>query len=292
MTPTSPVSAIITACNRREKTLQTLKRIYECRPQPSEVLVHVDGGNRALATELGACFPSARILVSQEHLGPGGGRNLLISESCHELVASFDDDSYPLDGDFFSRVVRVSEDAPQAAILAATVIEPSSRTTREGPLIRSASFVGCGCIYRRRVFLSTAGYVPLPLAYGMEELDLAMRLHAMNQMIVHSPDLRVYHDTDLRHRFASPINAAVTTNAALLVYLRYPIILWPLGMVQMVGTIIDLIMQKRFGGVCSGIMNIPSECARQRAHRKPLTAASILSYLALRRRCDRENVAP
>jgi hypothetical protein len=126
----------------------------------------------------------------------------------------------------------------------------------------------------------------------MEEVDLAMRLHAMKQVIVHSPDLRVYHDTDLRHRFSSPVNAAVITNAGLLVFLRYPIILWPLGLVQMVSTIFDLAKQKRFDGVCSGIMNLPCACASWRAHRKPLSAASILSYLALRRRCARENVAP
>jgi GT2 family glycosyltransferase len=291
MTP-SPVSAIVTAFSRVEKTQQTLTNIYQCRPQPSEVIVHVDGGNDAFANDLRAHFPSARVLVSQGHVGPGGGRNLLISESSQELVASFDDDSHPLDTDFFSRVTRVSNEFPHAAMFAAAVMEPSSGEMKEARPSRTATFVGCGCVYRRSIFQMTSGYVPLALAYGMEEVDLSMQLHAMNQVILKCPELRVYHDTSMAHRFRSEVNAAVVINAALLVFLRYPITLWPLGMVQVARSILDLMKQKRFAGIWSGIMRVPGECAHRRQYRKTLSTSATLSYLLFRRHCSREEIAP
>ena len=36
-----------------------------------------------------------------------------------------------------------------------------------------ADFSGGGCAYRKTRYLEIGGYVPIPTAYGMEEVDLA-----------------------------------------------------------------------------------------------------------------------
>jgi GT2 family glycosyltransferase len=290
---TVDVTAIMPAHVRVQETLNSLARIHACHPAPAEILVYVDGANEALIGQIKKAFPEVTILASTGILGPGGARNHLLRAASHELIASFDDDSHPVDGDFFAILLKEFEHHPRAAMFAANVHERSRPEDASLTAVRrTASFVGCGCAYRRSTFLETSGYVPLPLAYGMEEVDLAMRLHSMDKVILQSPNLRVYHDTSLANRDASEVNAAVTSNAALLVFLRYPVVLWPLGILQMARTILDLVKQKRVSGIWSGIMNIPRVCADHRGHRKPLSTGATLSYLKLRRRCARENIAP
>ena len=65
---------------------------------------------------------------------------------------------------------------------------------RSGPRISQAG----ACVYRRSAFLEAGGYVPLPVAYGMEEVDLALRLHSRGGKILTTPWLRVFHNTDLK----------------------------------------------------------------------------------------------
>ncbi len=57
--------------------------------------------------------------------GPGGGRNLLIGEAKSPLIASFDDDSWPVDADFFSLAEIVFASHPEAAILDGQVVIPA-----------------------------------------------------------------------------------------------------------------------------------------------------------------------
>ena len=104
---TSRIAAIVTAYERTEQTLATLRVIHNCEPRPAEVLVHVDGNQGCCAEAIRAAFPEVRVLVSGKRIGPGGGRNKLMAAATSELVASFDDDSYPIDSDYFARAVRL-----------------------------------------------------------------------------------------------------------------------------------------------------------------------------------------
>ena len=90
---TSGISAIITAYERIDQTLDTLRVIQSCVPKPDEVLVHVDANHVECEKAIRNVFPDVRVLRSAEHVGPGGGRNNLIDAAKFEFVASFDDDS-------------------------------------------------------------------------------------------------------------------------------------------------------------------------------------------------------
>jgi GT2 family glycosyltransferase len=206
-------------------------------------------------------------------------------------VASFDDDSYPVNPDYFALVASEFEKYPHAAVLGAVVRDIYFPEGPPAPVThRSAGFVGCGCVYRRSAFLSTSGFVPLKLAYGMEEVDLSMRLYAGGDIILQSSRLVVQHDTDMTHRFTSSVNAAVTSNAALLIFLRYPVALWPMGLVQFCKIVVGLIREGRSDGILSGIFNIPSHLYRHRQYRKTLTFRELTSFISLRRRYAREMV--
>jgi GT2 family glycosyltransferase len=303
---TVPIAAIVTAYERPKMTVRTIRRLQDCCPAPAEILVHVDGNQPALAEQIGKTFPNVAVLSSTERIGPGGGRNRLLGAAKQELVASFDDDSYPADMDFFQRAVNAAAANPDAAVLTATLLDGSGDTeTIPSRTENVATFAGGACIYRRSIFLETAGYVPLPLAYGMEEVDLSLRLYAIGRRIVHVSELRVVHDVaplksvrrvafhglrprlvtakDPGHRDTREIAAGTVANLALLPFLRYPVTLWPYGMAQCLHKVVELMCNGRTREALAGLSSIPAHLWRHRQLRAPLTAEQVRSYLRMRR---------
>lgn len=279
-----PITAIVTAYQRIEQTLVTIEKLRDCAPPPAEILVHVDGNQRVSEEAIRKAHPDISIILSEESVGPGGGRNKLIAAAQYSLVASFDDDSYPIDKDYFGRLIQLFDHFPEASVLYAGVYhrgETIEEASEEAQWV--SDFVGCGCAYRREAFLATSGYVPLPVAYGMEEVDLALRLHAQGGKVLRTNWLRVFHDTDLRHHASSAVTAGSIANLALLAYLRYPPSLWFIGMGQLFNRVFWLLKVGRWQGILSGIFFIPSHLFKHRSYRALLPARIIRSYLDLRR---------
>ena len=282
-TTPSEISAIVTAYERVDQTLTTLSQLKACSPPPAEILVHVDRGERTCAEAIRRAFPEVKLLVSDTCFGPGGGRNKLIAAAKNELVASFDDDSYPLDTDYFARVLAISRKRPDAAIIGGAVyhrdeeIRPDSRAA-----CWVSDFSGGACTYRRSMFLTTAGYVPLAVAYGMEEVDLSIRLHAQGARILRSPWLRLFHDTDLKRHDNPAVTAGSIANMALLTYLRYPPSVWHLGLGQCLNRIVWLLRNGRHRGILSGLGMIPGHLRKNRSFRQTIARNSLKSYLKLR----------
>lgn len=285
MEPPSPVSAIVTAFRRPDTTIATIRHLQRCRPLPAEILVHVDDNQQELASRLRQEFPDIQVLESESRLGPGGARNLLLKAANENLVASFDDDSHPADADYFQRVMDAFTAWPDAAVITATLLDGTHPVpSTEEAATRVATFAGGGCVYRRTVFFTTTGYVPLPVAYGMEEMDLALRLHAMGRTIVHDPNLRVVHEIEMENRESDVASAAAVSNLALLAFLRYPVIFWPLGVLQCLRKALELVLHGRWKGAVAGLWSIPSHVWQHRRHRSALACSAILSHIRLRRR--------
>ena len=281
---TAGVTAIVTAYQRLGEVLNTLRILHECDPSPAELLVHVDGGEHAFAEKIRAAFPYIRLIVSNERVGPGGGRNKLIGAAGYPIVASFDDDSYPLDRDFFARLEQLFVEYPEASIIDSHVyhlnqaIEPDADRSQW-----VADFSGGGCAYRRARFLETGGYVALTTAYGMEEVDVGLRLHALGGRVLRSRRLRVFHNTDLSHHADPAITSASIVNLALLAYLRYPVSMWAVAVAQCANRVQWLFRHGRRRGLWRGLRSIPAAIAEHRRERDPLPRRAVRSFLALRR---------
>lgn len=280
----TPVSAIVTAYQRVDRTLQTLRALEAAAPPPAEILVHVDANEAACAEAIRRAHPAARIIVSETAVGPGGGRNKLIAAATHPIVASFDDDSQPIDADYFARVAEVLDRIPAASVVGAHVYH---RCQAVLPDVRTAAWVadfsGGACAYRRDHFLESGGYVPLASAYGMEEVDLALRMHARGRRVLQTPWLRVFHDTDLAHHAEPAVTAASISNIALLTYLRYPVALWIVGAGQCLNRIWWLLGHGRRHGVLQGLRGVPALLRRHAQARQLVPPSAVLSYLRLRR---------
>lgn len=278
------ISAIVTAYERVDQTLNTLRILESCDPKPDEILVHVDGNQRECANAIAIAFPQIRMLVSSDRVGPGGGRNELIAAASHEFVASFDDDSYPIDSDYFARVRQLFDRFPDASIICASLYHAGEAISLDERKAQwTADFSGGACVFRRDAFLEAGGYVPLPVAYGMEETDLALRLHARGGRILSSSWLRVFHDTDLKRHAEPHVTAGSIANLALLAYLRYPVALWSIGAWQCTNRVLWLLRHGRYQGIARGLTMIPGHLRAHRHFRLTVSSRSVRSYLALRR---------
>lgn len=278
------ISAIVTACDRVDQTLATLHVIESCVPAPDEVLVHVDANQVECESAVREAFPNVRVLRSTDQVGPGGGRNKLMNAAQSDFVASFDDDSYPIDSDYFARALTLFEKFPEASVVCAALYHTGESIGLDEQRARwTADFLGGACVYRRSAFLEAGGYVPLPVAYGMEEVDLALRVHSRGGKILTSQWLRVFHNSDLRHHADPRVTAGSIANLALLAYLRYPVSLWGIAVGQCANRLLWLLRHGRRRGILKGLTMIPAHLRANRQYRLPVSKKALRSYLALRR---------
>jgi len=279
-TDVCPISVIVPACRRLEKLLATLQRIRDCRPAPAELLVHVDGGDETIVAAVRAWDQSIQILTSAGSLGPGGSRNRLIAAARHELVANFDDDSFPAQPDYFARVMQLAERFPEAAMFSAA---SHAKEWQSLQFQRIALPSGCGCVFRKSWFERIQGFVPLPVAYNMEEVDIGLQLHAIGGSIVHDPLLRVVHDRVLSQEVDATTNAQVLANTALFPFLRFPAWLWPVGAWSVLNRMALLVCWGWTTGLLDGLRMIPDYLQRHKQYRREVTSPSLLSWLLLKR---------
>lgn len=264
--------------------MSTLERILGCEPPPDEVLVHVDAGDDETMPMLEREFGGrVKWLVASETRGPGGGRNALAAIADGDLLVSLDDDSWPIDPDFFMRVLDLSSDHPQVAAFAAVIKLPADNAG--GHRIRPGMvgcFENCGVVIRTSAFLATTCYLPLRYAYGMEEADVALQLIDRGWSIRRSPEIRVFHDSELAHHASAEINAAHITNIGLLGFLRYPAPWLPLALFQVANRLRYSIITGRYAGIGSGLWEIPWTCWKFRSRRQPVKSATIRKMLSIR----------
>ncbi len=279
----APITVGIPTFGRGDRVVQCLERVLACSPPPGEVVVHIDGEAGALPQELVARFPEVRVLTAEGRVGPGGGRGRCVSAARFPYFVSFDDDSWPIDRDFFAAIEERFLGNAQVACLAATIFhrgQPEPERNKGSQLV--AEYVGCGYGLRVDIYRTLVGHVDRKVPYGFEERDLSLQLHGAGWHILRCGDLRVFHDTSLSHHASSEITSGTIQNAALLAWIRYPIRLWPYGALQFANTICFLLSQRRFAGVAAGIFGAPGEIWRHRHQRRPVSAAASRRYFRLR----------
>lgn len=278
---TLPITVALPSTGRRPCLWATVEKILACEPLPAQVLVHLDAPPPGVRQALQEKFPTVEVLTSTSNVGPGGGRARLIESAAHALVASFDDDSYPDTSDYFARAWETAQRFPEAAVISAA----SSELERKTPgFMRIAVYSGCGCVFRRSWMLKAPGFVPLPIAYGMEEADVSLQLHAMDGVIVHDPHLHVRHDHPPgESRDVGRWNAAILANTMLLPWLRYPFWLLPAGLAQVINRVVWMIRHGHADGLLRGLGMMPIYLWRHRRFRKVLPAEKVGSWFRLRR---------
>jgi GT2 family glycosyltransferase len=285
MLSTVRISVIIPTWRRASQLKTTLQRVLACSPLPDEIWVHVDARDDESLNMLENEFQgSVKWVVAEKTMGPGGGRSKLARLASGDLLVSFDDDSWPKDSRFFLSAIELAVSFPNVGVFACNIILRGQESA-PCPLVSGeiGSFENCGCVIRSSAFRQTRGFVPLRYGYGMEEIDVALQLLNNGWTIRYSPELTVFHDTCLEHHPSPGLNAAHITNTALFAFLRYPLPLWPLGILQVFNRVRYALTVARFSGIATGLMLIPRTCWLYRQHRGPIRARAIFRARKLRR---------
>jgi len=279
------ISVIIPTWRRVEKMRLCFDAIYSCLPQPCEVLVHIDAGDDETERYLSQNkWGKIRWFKSKTTQGPGGGRNLLVRQAKTPYLCSLDDDSWPMENDFFERAVFLMDEHSSAAVITLNEVRPGQSPIEwNGTIRKVTSFQGCACLMRRQAFEQINGYVPLRYAYGMEEADVSLQLMDAGWDILKYDGLHVYHDTTLEHQAGPAINSAHIANIALLAFLRYPVIWWPIGFLQILNRVRYAVKVARYRGIMSGLCNIPITCWKYRRYRKTVKASTLRARKELSR---------
>lgn len=226
--PPLPISVAIPSYRGEDRLRNVIEHLAKCVPGPAEILIHCDGGWKPAPSLFKQSLIPVILLHSDKQIGPGGGRDACIRAASNDLVASFDDDSWPLDVEYFTQAKTIMDAMPQAAILSPEVyLKEKPILPKRNELSTAKYYQGSASIHRRSHYLTVRGFVPVPSAYGVEETDLSLQTHAAGFQILESPWLRAWHDRPLADHAHQTI--PWIKNEVLLAYLRYPLIAQPWG---------------------------------------------------------------
>lgn len=282
MTRTSiPISVAVPACRRFAQLRVTLERLHACLPPPAEILVHLDGNDTGLRALVAREFPDVRLLHSNSLVGPGGARNRLMQEARYPWVAHFDDDSFPQDADYFARAWQLISKLPDTAVFCASIL-PHESPDPQG-LWQQAFYPGCGHLMNRDWFRRTRGYLPVPIAYNLEEVDVSLQLHELGGLCLHSGELRVFHDHPVPLRETEDTQVAMMINTVLFPLVRYPLPLLPQAGGSMLRRLLRLALKGEWRVIGRSLWALPSALYHYLPLRAPVRASTACSWLLLRR---------
>jgi hypothetical protein len=169
---------------------------------------------------------------------------------------------------------------PQAAILSPEVyLKEKPIQPQRCELSTAKYYQGSASIHRRSHYLAVRGFVPVPLAYGVEETDLSLQTHAAGFQILESPWLRAWHDrplSDNAHQLIPWIK-----NEVLLAYLRYPLIAQPGGWWRAWRHWWRNRSVLKVSGLFRLVRDIFAHCLQYQHYKFPYSLAQILRHLRL-----------
>ena len=213
--PGLSVSLIIPTRNRPAelgRTLERCGRLESGALGPAAEAFVVDNASKppaSVPTRLANGVPVRPLRLG--HNAAAAARNAAAAAAGGDWLVMLDDDSAPLPS---TRFVEVLQGLPSdvAAVGGDIALAGGGREAGGGPEI----VVGCGCAFRRDVFLAVGGYDP-SFEFYAEEADLCVRLLAAGYRVVHDQRLRFLHEKTVTGRdFGGILRRLVRNNRWLL----------------------------------------------------------------------------
>ena len=188
---------MITTRNRCEELQRTLEKLFDLQPPADEVIICADGCTDGTPAMVRQQFPSCILLENEFARGSVFSRDRLLRAASGDIVASFDDDSYPLEKDFFARVEQLFAEHDDAAVISFPEVRDeeeaahANKTASSPPHLVSA-YANCAAAVRRDVYLRSQGF-PFFFTHMYEEPDYALQCYSLGYVVRFEPSLRVRH---------------------------------------------------------------------------------------------------
>jgi len=229
------VSVVIICYNRKKELEECIFSILRQSVLPFEIIV-VDN-NSSDGTDqlfLQGAFKDLSFIIYEKletNLGVAGGRNHAIRRASGDILLFLDDDA-EISGDFaIQNVVARFAARPDVGVVAFKIINFFSRTItkNEFPHIKlnnidtefeTSYYVGAGHAIRSVVF-DVCGYYPEHFFYGLEELDLSVRIIDREFKILYDPAISIFHKKSTSGRLPNHQALSYTFRNRLLISHKY-----------------------------------------------------------------------
>jgi len=190
-------AVMITTRNRREELRRTLSNVHQLQPQPNEILICADGCTDNTQEMVRSEFPHCILIENEQARGSVFSRDRLIRLAKSDIVMSLDDDSYPIDHDFFARLKELFAQYSQAAVISfadirnnAVFAHPTKSPSSPGHLV--SAYANCAAAMRRDVYLRSQGF-PIFFDHMYEEPDFALQCYALGYQVWFRPSVGIRH---------------------------------------------------------------------------------------------------
>jgi GT2 family glycosyltransferase len=191
-------------------------------------LVTADGCDDDTAEMVRIQFPVIRLFVNSQSQGSVSSRDQMLRAATGELVMSLDDDSYPLDTDFFARLNCIFEAHPKAAVITFPELRDGGKFVTRSRTPDAAghyvsAYANCAAAMRRVVYLQRPGF-PQFFEHMYEETDYALQCYADGYSVWFEPSLAIRHHLSPTNRNSIARHHLNARNELWSVWMRCP---WP-----------------------------------------------------------------
>lgn len=195
----SDVSAVVLCFNRQDEVLVNVpKRISDVHQHGLELVV-VDNcssdGTREAIKDIHKADPCFKLVLNDQNLGVGAGRNSGWHQTTRDLVVTLDEDTHITTHELIELISALRQ-APHIGIVTPIMFHPvTQRLLVEvmSPPYQVTNFHGA-CYAIRREVIDAVGFHDDQCDFGGEELDLSIRVRNAGWDVIQVPDLRVAHN--------------------------------------------------------------------------------------------------
>lgn len=219
---------MITTRNRCEDLRRTLEMLRQLQPAASEIWVCADGCEDNTVMMVSAEHPHVNLLVNEVGTGSIPSRDRMLRSALGDWVLSLDDDSYPLDTDFFTRARQLIVVHPGVSVFTFPEqrdnnIYPSCTKTPNSSGHFVPAYPNCAALMDRADYLKVGGY-PTFFNHAYEEPDYALQLVEHGKAVWFEPSLIIRHHYSAKNRSQFHTHQLNARNEIWSVWIRCP---WP-----------------------------------------------------------------
>lgn len=216
-------SFVIVNYNRREELLLTISKTKELIKDHSiqyEIVIVDNGSTDGSAAAIAAKFPDVVLIAKEVNGGaPAWNEGFAIAKGDYFII--LDDDSHIESG--LEEALHYIDAQPQIGVLALNIL--TGPYTSSGWMMKEdkniVGFIGCGAIYRKKVYQKIGGYADWIFLYGNEwELGIRCMLHGYT--VQYFDNCKVTHRTSSLHRSSKRFETLVVKHELGTIYKYFP----------------------------------------------------------------------
>lgn len=223
-------SVMITTRNRATDLAVTLRSLAALAPPPGEVLITLDGCTDNSRDVVAAHWPAARVFENHPGKGSIPARDHMLRFATSDLVLSLDDDSYPIDRDFFAKAISLFATDSKLAVLwfpqRSEEFPVSVNQSDFGPDLLTGSYSSSGAVIRRSAYLALPGYAT-DFGHAYEEPDFTLQCLSAGWHVRFHTGLLIRHHYSGVNRNELRTHQLHARNEAWSVLIRCPFPWWP-----------------------------------------------------------------